>query len=78
MVVLLRKINKQHFSLVIEFIHYQNSVHHNRKYGDNPSVDSLELASPEHVRQGGLTCQCGCGPYITLQTDRKTLSKVST
>ena len=53
-------------------------VHQNRKCGVTPSVDFLELASPEHVRQGGLTCQCGCVPYISLQIDRKTLREVST
>ena len=49
-----------------------------RKCGVTPSVDSLELATPEHVRQGGFTCQCGCVPYFPLQTDRKTLLQVST
>ena len=53
-------------------------LHHNRKCGVTPSVDFLELATPEHLRQSGLTCQCGCVPYIPLQTDRKTLFQVST
>ena len=53
-------------------------VQRNRKCGGTPSVDFLELATPEHVRQGGLTCQCGCVPYISLQTDRKVLLQVST
>ena len=47
-------------------INVQMFVFQHRKCGISASVDSLELATPEHVRQGGLTCQRGCGPYITL------------
>ena len=52
-------------------------VHQNRKCGVTPSVDFLELETPEHVHQSELACQCGCVPYVPLQTDRKTLSQVS-
>ena len=53
-------------------------VHPNRKCGVTPSDDSLEMATPEHVYESRHTRQCGCIPYISLQTDRKTLREVST
>ena len=32
-----------------------------RKHGiPTSNIRVLELATPEHVRQSGLTCQCGC------------------
>ena len=41
------------------------------------NIGVLELATHEHVRQSGLTCQCGCVPYVPLQTDGKTLHQIS-
>ena len=41
------------------------------------NIGFLELATPEHLRQSGDTCQCGYVPYITLQTDQKTLHQIS-
>ena len=37
----------------------------------------MELATPEHLRESGLTCQSRCFPYISLQTDRKTLHQIT-